>query len=334
MELNILFRNGMVLAANKPIRIFGKGRGHVRVDFLNMTAECESNGEDWLVELPCQPYGGPYQMTVTLNGIEHTVSDIYVGEVLLLHGQSNIKFCLAESSYPAERYEGEPRLRLFSLGYLTEESRFLPCDGWVRCERETAGEWSAIGYHVGLRLARARGCAVGLIACYQGASVIQTWLPEETEARLGIKLTPAQRHMDSSYPLYKVWNREGVLYHFAVEVITPYSLSFVIWYQGESNTSDAEGAVYDRLLAALVEQRRLDFADPELPFAIVQLADLRSRDDAAWRAVQEAQMRVGATLAGVKTVVSRDVCENNNIHPATKTLLSERICDAILEKIK
>ena len=334
MELNMLFRNGMVLAANKPIRIFGKGRGHVRVAFLNMTAECESSGEDWLVEIPGQPYGGPYEMTVTLNGMAHTISDIYVGEVLLLHGQSNIMFCLAESSYPVEQYEDEPHLHLFSLGYLTEKSRFLPHDGWVRCKRENAGEWSAIGYHVGLRIARERGCAVGLIACYQGASIIQSWLPEGTEARLGIRLTPAQRHMDSSYPLYKAWNREGVLYHFAVEAITPYSLSHVIWYQGESNTTEAEGAVYDRLLTALVEQRRIDFDTPGLPFVVVQLADLQSRCDAGWRAVQEAQARVGETLAGVKTVVCRDVCETDNIHPATKIRLSERICDAILEKIK
>lgn len=334
MNLNLLFRDGMVLAANKPIRIFGKGSGHARVSFLNMTAECDADGDSWLVELPPQPYGGPYEMTVELNGVRQTLSDVRIGEVLLLHGQSNMKFTLAESTYPSTCYESEPRLRLISLGYPTEESSFSPEEGWVRCTAENAGQWSAIGYHVGLRLARERGCAVGMIGAYQGASVIQSWLPEGAEEKLGITLALEECHIDRRYPAYTAWNRDGLLYHFAIEPILPYSLSCVIWYQGESNTSEAEGEVYGRLLRELIEQRRRDFADSELFFAVVQIADLEKRADAAWRAVQAAQARVETEMADVRTVVSRDVCERNDIHPPTKKALSDRICDAILEKIK
>lgn len=334
MELNLLFCNGMVLAANKPIRVFGTGRGRACVDFLGMRAVCESDGEAWLVEFPPQPYGGPYEMEIELNGERAVLTDVWVGEVLLLHGQSNMKFMLGESSYPTDRYENEERLRLFSLEYPTEECPFARTDGWVHCKAENAGSFSAIGYHVGLRLSRELGCAVGLIAATQGASVIQSWLPEGTEARLGISLTPDECHVDRYHHLFVAWNRDGLLYHFAIKPIMPYSLSHVIWYQGESNTSAAEGAVYDRLLTALIEQRRRDFADAELLFVVVQLADLDSRADASWRAVQEAQLRVGETVPGVRTVISRDVCESDGIHPPTKILLSERISEAILEKIK
>lgn len=334
LERNILFQSGMVLAANKPIRVFGTGCGHVRVDFLNMTAECDSDGGDWLVELDPQPYGGPYELAIDLNGERTVLTDVWVGEVLLLHGQSNMKFMLEESNYPTDRYESEERLRLFSLEYPTEACPFERADGWVHCTAEKAGKWSAIGYHVGLRLLRELGCAVGLIAATQGASVIQSWLPEDTESRLGISLTPEQRHVDYSYPAYSAWNRDGVLYHFAIEPILPYSLSHVIWYQGESNTSEAEGAVYDKLLTALIEQRRRDFDDPGLAFIVVQIADYRKRDDEGWSGVQRAQVRVGERVAGVCTVISRDVCENDHIHPPTKILLCDRISDAILEKIK
>ena len=334
MELNLLFRNGMVLAAGKPIRIFGKGCGLARVRLLDLCAECESQGDDWMVELPPQPYGGPYTLTVELNGGMTEITDVWVGEVLLLHGQSNMKFMLEESNYPTDRYENEERLRLFSLEYPTEACPFERADGWVHCTAENAGKWSAIGYHVGLRLARELGCAVGMLAATQGASVIQSWLPEGTEERLGISLLPEQRHIDYSYPAYSAWNRDGLLYHFAIEPIMPYAFTQVLWYQGESNTTEAEGAVYDRLLTALIEQRRRDFDDEALSFVVVQIADYHKRNDEGWRAVQRAQVRVGERVAGVCTVISRDVCENDNIHPATKAVLSDRICDVILKKMK
>ena len=331
MKLNALFCDGMVLAANKPIRVFGTGSGCVRITFLGGTVTRHFDAKEWLVELPPQGYGGPYQMSVELNGEQQVISDIYVGEVLLLHGQSNIQFRLKESNYPTERYEGEPRLRLFSLGFLTEESPFLPRDGWVVCDLENVGEWSAIGYHVGMGLIRELGCAVGLIACYQGASVIQTWLPRDAEERLGIELAPEQRHGDYTHRIYREWNAPGTLYHFAIKRIAPFSLSRILWYQGESNTGEGDGAVYDKLLTALIEQRRADFEDADLPIVVIQLANLRSRSDKGWRLVQDAQMRVGKTVPNVTTVISHDLCEDDHIHPPTKSALCDRICRSILK---
>ena len=292
----------------------------------------DSKGEAWCIELPAQAYGGPYDMEITLCGERRVLKEVYVGEVFLLHGQSNIQFRLSESSYPVEQYEACPQMRQFSLLRIENAGPYRPEDGWVACTRETAGNFSAIGYHVGLEIARARGCAVGLIGCYQGASVIQTWLPRGSEERLGICIADADRHVDHFKPLYRKWNPEGCLYEFSVKQVMPYSLSCVIWYQGESNATPAEGAVYDRLLTALIEQRRRDFDDPTLPFVVIELADCIARAGEGWTLVQRAQKRVGEMLAGVTTVRCADVCENDNIHPPTKILLSQRVAGAILGK--
>ena len=332
MELNAVFCDGMVLAANKPIRVFGTGKGRVSVRFLGSEKTQVSDTDVWTVELPAQSYGGPYEMEITLDGKTRILSDVYVGEVLLLHGQSNIQFKLSESSYPTEKYEACPLMRLFSLRRIQDMDPYRPENGWVRCTEETAGNFSAIGYHVGLQIAQERGCAVGLIGCYQGASVIQTWLPEGTEERLGISIADGDRHCDHFKTLYRQWNPEGRLYRFSVEQILPYSLTWVIWYQGESNATPAEGAVYDRLLTALVEQRRLDFDDPDLQFVIIELAECLARAGEGWTLVQKAQVKVGAEMRGVTTVPCADVCENDNIHPPTKTLLSERVANVILGK--
>ena len=332
MELNAIFCSGMVFAANKPIRVFGTGKGRATVIFLGIERSLESCGENWCVELPAQSYGGPFEMEITLNEKRWLLSDVYVGEVLLLHGQSNIQFRLCESSYPVEKYEACPQMRLFnSLKYVNGEAKSLT-DGWIPCTKQTAGIFSAIGYHVGLEIAKERGCAVGLIGCYQGASVIQSWLLQGTEKALGICIADEDRHRDHFKEPYRNWNTEGYLYEISVRTLMPYSLSWVIWYQGESNATSAEGAIYDRLLTALIEQRRSDFDDAELPFVIIELAECLARAGEGWTLVQKAQNRVAESVAGVQAVRCADVCENDNIHPPTKILLSKRVANVILGK--
>ena len=332
MELNAIFCNGMVLAANKPIRVFGTGAGCASVHFLDSEGSVQSTGEDWCIELPARSYGGPYEMEITLNGERRLLSDVYVGEVLLLHGQSNMQFRLCESSYPVEQYEACRQLRLFG-GLKYANGEVIRCvEGWTVCTKLTAGNFSAIGYHVGLEIAKERGCAVGLLACCQGASVIQSWLPQGSERALGICIADADRHRDHFKEPYRNWNIEGYLYEISVKSLMPYSLSYVIWYQGESNATVAEGAVYDKLLTELIEQRRSDFCDAKLPFVVIELADCLARAGEGWTLVQKAQSKVGASVAGVTTVRCADVCENDNIHPPTKILLSRRVAKAILGK--
>ena len=332
MKLSSIFCNGMVLAANKPIRVFGTGCGQATVRFLGIEKNVVSDDGQWCVELPAMGYGGPYEMEIELDGAPQLLEDVYVGEVLLLHGQSNIQFRLGESSYPAEQYEACPRLRLFSAPKYVNGEVKSPMEGWVACTHQTAAVFSAIGYHVGLEIAKERDCAVGLIACCQGASVIQTWLSRGTERALGICIADEDRHRDHFKEPYRNWNQEGYLYEISVKPLMPYSLSYVIWYQGESNATAAEGAAYDMLLTALIEQRRRDFADADLPFVVVELAECLARAGEGWTLVQQAQNRVAGLVFGVQTVRCADVCENDNIHPPTKIYLSERIAGVILGK--
>ena len=67
MKLADIFTNGMVLQRRKPIAVFGDGAGAGRIE-LNGNA-VEFTAEDgFLVHLPPMEAGGPYDMTVTLNG--------------------------------------------------------------------------------------------------------------------------------------------------------------------------------------------------------------------------------------------------------------------------
>lgn len=330
MKLNPIFQNGLVLAMNKPIRVFGEGTGTVSVRFLGETVCATSRQNEWCVELAPQSAGGPYEMQVELNGVSTILEDVYVGVVLLLHGQSNMAFRLEESSYPTENYRFCNPLRLFSPQKPFENDDRVS-EKWVCCDETYAALFSAIGYHVGLQIAEEKGCAVGLIACHQGASVIQAWLDGDAEARLGISIPQEARYGD--HTKYPKWNSAGFLYRHLVQKIAPYTLSYVLWYQGESNASVAEANVYGRLLKELIGQRRTDFADADLPFVVVQLANNRRRAGEAWSTIQAAQLSVSNEVQGVCSVISADVCEDDNIHPPTKVLLSKRIADVVLKTL-
>ncbi len=94
MELNPIFSSHMVLQAGKPVRIFGTGDGHISVGFCGDIADADSTEGKWLVELPAREYGGPYEMKINLGNDVIKLDDIYIGEVYLLAGQSNMQFKL------------------------------------------------------------------------------------------------------------------------------------------------------------------------------------------------------------------------------------------------
>jgi len=324
VTLNPIFTNGMIMQANKPVRIFGSGEGAVAVDFLGQSKSITSNGE-WLIEFDAQSYGGPYTMTVSLNGKKTEINDIYFGDVYLLGGQSNMQFKMWERREPTDVYEGNENVRLYTVDRMEEntEERFGMADGWVTLTKENAKDFSAIGYYVSQELGKDR--KIGLIACYQGASVIQSWLRKDVAQRPELQV----ENKFADHEWFPIWNDDGILYDYMLTKIIPYSMASVLWYQGESNASVDEARIYLRFLDALTSSWREVFMDENLKFIVIQLADYDERNTEGWHLVQEAQLKAQDELKNVKTVICRDVCETDDIHPRSKKELSLRIVKAL-----
>ena len=324
VTLNPIFTNGMIMQANKPVRIFGSGEGAVAVDFLGQSKSITSNGE-WLIEFDAQSYGGPYTMTVSLNGKKTEINDIYFGDVYLLGGQSNMQFKMWERREPTDIYEGNENVRLYTVDRMEEntEERYGMADGWVTLTKENAKDFSAIGYYVSQELGKDR--KIGLIACYQGASVIQSWLRKDVAQRPELQV----ENKFADHEWFPIWNDDGILYDYMLTKIIPYSMASVLWYQGESNASVDEARIYLRFLDALTSSWREVFMDENLEFIVIQLADYDERNTEGWHLVQEAQLKAQDELKNVKTVICRDVCETDDIHPRSKKELSLRIVKAL-----
>lgn len=334
MKFSTIFTDHAVLAAHTPIRIYGEGEGDATVSLASHTLEVTAKGGRWCVEFPPMEYGGPYQLTLKTESETVTLRDIYVGEVYLFSGQSNMQFKLKESNTTIEEYESLELLRYFSAERPEAGDRFTPASGWVVSRADEVGYWSAISYLSARKLVRQKGVAIGAICCAQGASVIESWMPIGTLPERGIEVAPEHKYPDHTHERYGRWNGDGYLYETMLSQVTPYSLNGVVWYQGESDVSVEEGAVYADELRALIDVWRTDFCDRELPFVIVQLADhVSKKPRPGWPLIQAAQIKVGESDPHAETVICRDVCETD-IHPVSKFVLSERIAAAITKLIK
>ena len=322
-SLNGIFTSHAVLPHGKPFKIYGSGEGEVAVTLNGAEVKTFSTDGKWSVTMPQMECGGPYELKAFCGEKTVVLDDIFIGEVILICGQSNMQFKLCETSDSPDSYQSNDKLRLFTVDRPEEGETFKTEDGWVKCNKSTAGDWSAIGYYVACEMNRVSGIAVGLIACYQGASMIQSWLPKTVAEREELNVPIKNRHRD--YYSYPIWNGDGFLYETMLKNVLPYSFNRMVFYQGESNTTEAEGEVYDKFLKAFIETVRNGVSDSILPVTIVQIADYDARNDEDWKAVQTAQLRVAQLCENVSTVISADICESDHIHPPTKKPLAVRI---------
>ena len=325
LRLAPILSDHAVLLRHRPIILRGEARGRVCASFLGENVETEADGSFELVLSP-RPAGGPYTMRISCGGETITLDDLYIGDVILLSGQSNMQLKAAETADFPGIVESDALARVFHAPRPETGDRFD--NQWQALTVENAGNWSAIGYYLIPLLRRARGCAVGMVCAYQGAAVIQSFLPPADARRF--TFPKEARHPDHDSELYGSWNPPAMLYESMLKPIFPFQVSAVVWYQGESNTSPAEGAVYADMLDALIAAWRGAYRFPALPFTVVQINDFDtpfSKD--GWKLVQKAQETVASRTPGVRLVKISDLGQHELIHPVNKKAVAERIFETL-----
>lgn len=333
MKTAPIFTNGAILPANKNICVFGEGVGAITVSFAGNTVYSAAENGKFRVFLPPMSYGGPFEMTLTDAEGSEIITDIYVGEVYVMAGQSNMQFKLHESAFPKEDYFDDFLLRVFSTDRVEDSDTFHSKDGWVSVTKENAGYFTAIGMMTGEELRKKKNIPIGIITCYQGASVIESWLPKEVAGLPRFAVPGNDKFYDHFDSFYGQWNHDGDLYSAMIPQIAPYSVNGIVWYQGESDVTDGEAKIYKDELLAMISVWRSDFLDPCLPFFVIQIADCDDRAWPCWTAIQRAQADAADDGKKIFCIISRDVCESNTIHPTRKYELSKRLADKICEII-
>ncbi len=178
-----LFQNGMVLQRNKPIPVWGKAdAGEAVVVTLNKKKVETTTGSDgrWRVDLPKMKAGGPFELQVN----DVTISDVLIGDVWLLSGQSNIDVTI-ERVYPNYTDEIDnfslDKVRLFRVQNETSthgvKDDIRPTSiNWKPLTKQNAWLFSAVGSFLGKRMFEKTGVAQGVIVNSWGGTPIEAWI--------------------------------------------------------------------------------------------------------------------------------------------------------------
>ena len=187
-----LFQNGMVLQRGKAIPVWGKAdAGETVVVTLNKKkAQTTANADGrWRVDLPQMKAGGPYLLEVKGERSEPIeISDVLIGDVWLLSGQSNIDVTI-ERVYPQyvqeiNDYEN-PDIRLFRVQNETDthgvRDDIRPTSiNWKPVNKQNAWLFSAVGYFLGKRMFEKTKVPQGIIVNSWGGTPIEAWISADS----------------------------------------------------------------------------------------------------------------------------------------------------------
>lgn len=116
------------------------------------------------------------------------------------------------------------------------------------------------------------------------------------------------------------------LFNAMVAPLLNYHFKGVIWYQGESNTSDPQE--YEHLFKDVILDWRKYLNNKDFPFLYVQLANFmdssESPQESNWAEVREVQRRT-LSIPNTGMAVAIDVGEWNDIHPLNKKDVGDRL---------
>jgi len=193
MKLASLFSDHAVVQRGIPVPVWGWGKplGRVKARLGQYEAQSMAGADGkFLIRLPAMPAGGPYDLEVTAADGGGTVvtRDVWVGEVWLASGQSNMDFTMSGIIGPAGEAElkgaGIPGLRMITIPPVANLGRQpdVPAE-WKVSTPGAALAFSAVAYHFAKRLHEEMGVAVGIVNSSWGGTIVEAWTSREALVR-------------------------------------------------------------------------------------------------------------------------------------------------------
>ena len=362
LQLPQIYGSGMVIQRDCPIQFHGLADvgETVSVIFNGKKQNIKVSADGcWNVDFAPMKAGGPYTLEFQTSKKQIRFTDVWIGEVWLCSGQSNMEFPLRAISTSEEdlaNADSQNLLHLYNMSarYPTNHVewdsdvldsvnhfRYLNQPGWQTCSKENVKDFSAIAYHIGRVLADSLQVHIGIISNAVGGTTTESWIDRKTLEWQFPPILYDWYHGDFGQP----WARERALKNIAkasntlqrhpyepcymfeagVLPLEHFAIKGVAWYQGESNAHNIE--LHERLFTLLEQSWRSYFQNPSLPFYVVQLSGLNRP---SWPRFRESQRRLANQLDNTWLVVSHDLGDSLDVHFPNKRPLGERLAQQML----
>lgn len=230
MRLNGIFKDNMVFQRNAQIRVFGVADANAvsvlarimdgdKILSEGIADYIEEDGRSFVIELDALPAGGPYTLWVDSQVNEITIHNVYIGEVWLAGGQSNMEYPLGRSANAASVVASCPKTNIHFYNVpvfdkVNEELIEAEAETkWDVIDSDTCYGMSGIGFFFAMKVqeylkANGEDLHFGVIGCYLGGSSVSCWQSVET---LG-KTEEGRRYLDEFKSKCDAWgSREEYL---------------------------------------------------------------------------------------------------------------------------
>lgn len=279
-----------------------------------------ARGGALIAQLKGIPTGGPYEVTLTCGPESITVADIFVGDLWLMAGQSNMEGVgnLVDAPKP------HPLVRCFNMDHRWSIARdplhHLPESPDVvhnygsqqklgdrtKAKRNRI-KGTGVGVFFGKRMVElSGGVPQGVISTAHGGTSMEQW-------------DPAKKSLGGA-SLY------GSMLSSMKDVDQP--VAGVLWYQGCSDANPDAAPLYTERMERLVAAVRKDLKQPTLPWVVVQIARVvQEGGEVHWNSVQEQERLLPQRIRHLDTIPAVDLEIDDLIHISGKAYatLGERM---------
>ncbi len=332
IEIPGIFSDNMVIQRNANVDFWGWANAGEELKVItgwdNKEYAVKTNsGAKWSVSIDSPDAGGPYTVSFKGKSNEIVLENVLVGDIWLCSGQSNMQWSAnsgIDNKEEAIKNADYPNIRFFSVDRRTASAPQENLKGnWEISTPETMANFSAIAYFFAQRVQGETGVPIGLINASWGGTPAEVWTPavvfEENDdlIKASKKLTPADW-----WPI-----EPSVTYNAMIAPITKFKIAGALWYQGESNTSNAEG--YKRLFTNMIGSWRSKWGQ-DFPFYYVQIAPYNYETPEEGVMVRDQQRRA-LEYPNTGMVVISDICTVDDIHPRNKKDVGLRLANLALK---
>ncbi len=272
--------------------------------------------------------------TISIKGSSTiNLKNILIGEVWFCSGQSNMDMPInglgKSKVLNADKYLEKAinnNIRLFNNPRAGSINPNFETGGkWVKSDKIAAKRFSAIGYIFGLLLFEKLNVPIGIIESAWGGTRIESWIPKNKLLKYQdikfAKVLPKELNKQK---------RPAFLYNAMINPFQDFKVKGFLWYQGESNRTNPNP--YFDLMKDLIGSWRTQWNDKNLPFYLVQIAPFnytKYKKGTAIRPnlIREAQLKISKEIKNTGLVVTTDLGDCNDIHPAKKGEVAKRLAN-------
>jgi sialate O-acetylesterase len=330
LRLPRIFSDGMVLQRDKSVPIWGWADAGENV-IVRIAGQVKATRADaagrWSITLDPLQLGSALTMSVSGRAGAIQIRDILVGDVFQCSGQSNA----AMSMDSCKRYPGTledirstnlPEVRIFQVPwgqFHATPQEDVPADcAWDSLRPERNAAYSAMAFYFARAMHQHLKIPIGIVRASHAGGMAEIKMPREAllSYDLGRKFYEnaiKRPKVDGGYPSSD-WNG-------AIAPVIRYAKRGILWYQGEHNAGSGSYG-YRQTLPVLIRSWRRACGDERMPFIIVQLP---AHEAKGWPMLRESQLLAFKQIDNAGFVVMIDHGEKDNIHPADKRFVGERL---------